>query len=572
MKKGNSAERSFILLGKLGDGKSTLGNLLAGGDVFKTHTNPEARGQTQKVQSSIRTIPMGEMNQNAHEIKFEIFDQPGLTDPSIKLASHSKNLIECIRTARPLLSVSFVIVVSIASDTVDPDLVRSILVLAENLARASYSFFSNAVIVFTHADKQLEGQAVTRDNLDPILRQKCETDQWKWFNFILDWVGEGRHMFVNARVQAPEARMGIIAELFELSKPTLRIMFHGNSGFKAESMKEFLNINDNNIINQPRYDIECLFSHDLEPHRDGKLELKDEIKAAAKKLKEIGKGISVMVILINLTKPFTDGLDKLIASLPHRYSLEEREEKFWDYTFIIFQVRDQQNIAKEIKDNLANQGVRNIFQKAQKRHTWVSLDNQNEGAAVLCLERVVATCLQVKQFAEGRDYVDGEVISQMERFIEEIRIRHRSLSKRILDKGLDIAGAIGPVAVGMAGGATVFGAIGVVGGPIGIAGGAVLGAFAGGGGGLSVKIAYFIMKNLKPDLFRKFRYTFPNPESRISNEDFQKYFLGEFLLEDEYEIIGNEDVAQERDNVAQERENVAQERENVAQGNLDEFK
>ena len=162
---------------------------------------------------------------------------------------------------------------------------------------------------------------------------------------------------------------------------------------------------------------------------------------------------SRMAIFINLMKHFTEGLSNLISSLPSRYSLEEGEYKFWNYTFIIFKVRDPQFVEREIRDNLENDGINNIFRKVGKRHTWVSVDNQNLEGAPVCLERVVKTCLQVKEVAEGRNYMDRAVILEMERFIEQIILKNRTQSKHVLDTGMEIAGTVGPVAAGALGGA-----------------------------------------------------------------------------------------------------------------------
>ena len=534
-----AVHRSFILIGRMGDGKSTLGNLIAGTDdqprPFVQHQTEEAVGETSRVESKETVLQPGDIY-GGEEVRIEVFDQPGLNDPNIKIVHHSRNLMECIRRSKPLFSVTFLIVVNLAAVTIEPDLVKSILSLAEHLARSSYSFFNNAVIVFTHIDEALEeGVGINHENLDQKLTEKCGTERWKWFRYILDWV-DGRYIFVNATQRNQAQRLQIIKDLFEHSKPMLRVLFHGNTHFRGCEMQRHLGVEEENNRDLLRYRVEFIFNEDLEPHREREINIEEEIKKVGTFLKEIGQGISVMVVLISLTAGFTDETGDRIRGLPASYGLDQNEWKWWDYTVVIFKVRSQEQSEADITRNLGNIGINKILKRAGGRYTWVATEHLEErdqqrktAFQEACVQRVVTQCLEVKQSSEGRAYIDRLVLMEMEGMIDEMKYKQASPMKKI---GMEMAKGIGPVVAGGLGGAVAIGAVGVIGGPITMIVGGVVGGLMGATGGISVRLAYHILKKFKPHVVADFKKKFPNEENRIAKEDFYEFFIGKMMRND----------------------------------------
>ena len=495
-------ERSFVLIGKSQDGKSTLGNLLVNQEtVFPTHLADNVGGMTQKlkiVESSINSnlVNIREVNQ---EVWFQVLDQPGLNDPNHNLVEHSQNLIKCLRISRAQMSMTFVLVISVAEMFFPQESLKNILSLSEQMAEASYSFFSNALVVLTHKDS-LDGGEGSYEELDQILRQKCRKGEWKWLQFLLDLV-DRRYIFVDSRDRSDENRVGTLRSMFQLSQPVVRMMVHGNTHFSSLELHEYLGIAGNcNFVNT-KYILEFIFNQDLNLNRecDEDIHLEDEMMKAGRKLKEISQGISVMIILISLRDLFSVEIERNIMSIPDSYQINKGlQALWWRYSLIVFKLDDVANPLETIQQNIAsNQALKRLVDMSGNRFTFV---REGEGRNE-CLQRLTEGSLMVKTQSEGRSYIDGAVIREMQNSIDYLmRLRSPSKVTNI------------PTAPNLE---EMYKEMAVVEGVL------TRGKY------ISSKIAYFILKQIRkdlPDYFQLFPY------EQVTNEEFYQLYISSFMV------------------------------------------
>ncbi|KAI6656751.1 hypothetical protein LOD99_16054 [Oopsacas minuta] len=547
----NSVDRSFIFIGKMGDGKSSLGNLLCKAgrvpkDPFKVPENRNAMGTTQKIEF-VEVITRAGVPDKDEEVKIQLFDIPGLNDPKFKLATHSMNITQCIRRATPTLFVTFVIVIDISAESMDPDFEPSIVALSRELRLASFSFFNQAVVVFTHADKLVGG--FKRDKLDQKLKEKCISDKWGDLDKILTRV-DGRYMYVNTKRK--KGQVEVMQELYQLSITTLRLLFQGNTNFKASEIKKRLGLKgENNIIDQKKYKIECLFSSDLQLHLQGqKIEITEEVQNAIKDLKLIGHGISVIIILIDLTNAFTTTYSEMIRNLPNQYENRDRHpggNKFWDYTFIVFKVHNPNDVERQIRQSFSNPEIKRIYKLAGGRHTWVAKNDPNikdlEDERKDFIKRIIDCYLQVKKVTQGKNYISNVVAEEMEMMTQEMYSEARSSSQLALIKGMEVTGCMGAQCIGALGTAGVLGGVGAVAGPIGAVVGGVTGGLIGFSGVMTVQFAIYILQKVKPTLLNHFKLKFSNLE-KISNEAFLEFLERKEYPEIAYDYVVIDNIEQ----------------------------
>ena len=150
-------DRSFILIGKGSGGKSTLGNLLLGNGLFEEHEKVDAFLLTHKVQSgdcSIESCEVYDLNGFPNEmLNFQVLDQPGLNSHDFTQEHDCTFLKQCIAEAKAEMTASFLIVISLNSKYFNSEELLTILNFAEILSDSAYSFFANAIVVFTHGDE-----------------------------------------------------------------------------------------------------------------------------------------------------------------------------------------------------------------------------------------------------------------------------------------------------------------------------------------------------------------------------------------------------------------------------------
>ena len=411
------ANRSFILIGKFSHGKSTLANLLLGGGVdtpFKVHKTEEQSCCTlaaQKSDVSIKSTGIYGDKFPEEEIHIEVIDQPGLGDPNYSLEKYSKFLIDCVKKSSAEVSTTFLITIRISTSKLSQRTVSSLFDLSYLMAKYNYNFFNNAMIVFTHIDEipMREGVVLNKDTLEQIVADLCGNERWNQLTELLQRV-ENRYMCVDARKRDPGYREEILQTLFEISKPTIKAVFHSTPDFTSQDIHTLLRDNTNEI-SHPKCLLKCTFYDDNQV---------DPLNSFVCRAKQLNNGISVIVLLINLYRDLSEQSAREISALPGEYQLGgDKETEFWKYTFIVFKIQEYQEEPTEyIRKKLEHYDrTRELYEKSGKRFTWVSEDMTRDQ----CVNKLFEVFKVIKQRNEGREYIDTQVVGRMEKEIEKIR-------------------------------------------------------------------------------------------------------------------------------------------------------
>ena len=430
-------DRSFILFGKGNSGKSTLANLLLGREKFQTHKRTDAFGLTRVVQSEEFTVDprviYGIECREMIPLNVQILDQPGCNDNSFKQENYCEFLKECIAKSKGEFSANFLIVISLTSQFFSPEEILTIMNIAEILSHSSYSFFPNASIVFTHADEV--DKHLNKEKLEQELERILEQEDFAMIKDLIALV-EGRCIFINGTNKSEGNRNEILRDLFTQSKPNLRIYINGNNGFKGRDIKQLLRINPDvtSFKNDSlKYDIEYHFNPDLNLFRRyERMDLGEEITLALSKLSGIGKGVSVMIILISLEEIFNNEMYRLILNLQETYMLDEDFKKdFWNYACILFKVPCEDE--NYLKMNLnSNQLLTDLVGRVKSRYISVS----NETSKEVCSDKILSLVKRVKLETEGKTYIDGTVLAEMREIIKEAAKQRKCKGMRQMLDGI----------------------------------------------------------------------------------------------------------------------------------------
>ncbi|KAK7910388.1 hypothetical protein WMY93_015072 [Mugilogobius chulae] len=135
-------ETRIILLGKTGVGKSSLGNIILGGQFFQAKSSPNS-------ETSICTPHRNEINDKM----IHVFDTPGVFDTDPNSTGLGEKLYNCVKKCAPGPH-AFLFVLKVERYTK----------LEEDVVRKTLKYFSAealkyTTVVFTHGD-QLQGQTI----------------------------------------------------------------------------------------------------------------------------------------------------------------------------------------------------------------------------------------------------------------------------------------------------------------------------------------------------------------------------------------------------------------------------
>ena len=417
-------DRVFILIGKSKAGKSSLGNLLSGKKPFEVGAVRQctADSKTRKVQSIGTTLRPGEvigMNYDANNsLKINVIDQPGMDDASIEPKTHCSNLVSCLSKSSMKTFPTFLLVINLESNRFMDDNCSLLTKLSFLLTEASYSLFSHAVVVFTHADRVVDDVS-NKERLMQIVTDKCKKAGWGGLTEILEAVSQ-RCIFVNGTNTDPRYRSEILGELFELSKSTLQIRFHGNNDFTAEDLQNKLGIENPGILEEELYKLDYQFHPDRNLFERKYVNMSEQLQGAIQSMIALGEGISSMAVLINLSTPFSTQMNELINQLPTDYTPEDDPcigEQWWKHVFIVFEVYDDISGENTVKQNIKyNQLIRTLAGKANNRWTWVAEDT----SVRKCRDRITEMCLQVRQDTGGKVFINGTVLKEFKEIMKQV--------------------------------------------------------------------------------------------------------------------------------------------------------
>ena len=474
-----------------------MANLLLGcGDniQFPVHPRKQPAGCTKSVSNKETEVEscivFGDNFTGSNILKIQITDQPGCNDVNFSETKSCKRILQCIKESRVVLSDTFLIVCDISGKFFSNEELISILNISEILSHSGYMFLQNTILVFSHADKF--------GNPEDRLKKIIQTQEWVSIQKLLQSINN-RYVFINSTDQTEKNRNSLIKILFELSKPTLNVAITGNNGFPSSEFRDFLKLHDNTLIQKQseQFNVEYFFNPNLnifEPSKKHTLEqgLEDELK----KLFIISKGISVMVVLINLEEAFTDEFYRIINQIPHTFSIQKSEkiedDPLWKYSFIVFlSTEDDKNlITRDIKSNLH---LVDVVSRVNNRFTWVTRGMQPEE----CYRRLINMVLKVSQDSQGTSLISGTIASEIiSRIKASSSVKDPRTQKNIPyfetnQEGLWIGAN----------------------------------SFNWNKEDISNLLAYFIMKKEKPEAAATFLEMYPDSEKSISKEDFKKFCL-----------------------------------------------
>ena len=192
-------------------------------------------GRVDSDKSAFRDLIVGggRRNDRCREVYINLTpDEPGICVRLFEPAAvdRSKVCLEIVRerTADTCFVVVVVVVVDITKNVEFANELVSLKELSEFLSDCSYSLFGNGMIAFTHID-ELPAE-VNRDNL---VQQE--------FQEILSFV-DNRCMFLNCTDRSQESRGRALEQIVQLSKPTLRVLCHGNTECPGSYIGDIFNI------------------------------------------------------------------------------------------------------------------------------------------------------------------------------------------------------------------------------------------------------------------------------------------------------------------------------------------
>ena len=421
-------DRVFILIGKAGGGKSSLGNRLLGREIFPVSQERNSYSTTTKLKSDETELAPGTVSgMNFDErnlLRIRVFDQPGMDDAIFKLREHCDNLIKCMKEIHVKTFPTFLIVINLSLNHIVEDNCLLLAQLSESLMQASYSLFSHAVVVFTHID-QLDPLINSTEALMEFVRQKFQRNTWAALEDILDAVNN-RCIFVDTTNTDALYRNRLLRDLFLLSKCTLQIRFHGNNSFSSDFLKQKLGILGNGVVEEELYKFDYQFHSDLNVfRRDALRNLDQQIERALISLIALGEGVSSIVILVSLENSLSQQMEKLIYELPSCYISENNRlldsilREWWDHVFIVFKVPSEASGKATVERNLSmNPKVRSLLEKGSKKCIWIAKDT----SVRICRDRITQTCLMVRKQTGGKVFIENTVAADLRRVRDDIDI------------------------------------------------------------------------------------------------------------------------------------------------------
>lgn len=418
----SKTDRTFVVLGGVGNGKSALCNLLYGQRYFflpykfKCHQGNSPNSKTLVMQKEISYIEQQSIQEyipfnGVKYLYFDIFDKSGIGDANIHLKSHTDNLKECYLNSDTCMNITFLIVVSL----VDTELFNEYLPILNSILAFmksdSYNISGNAMLVCTKKDLYMQKHGIRTDHqLEDQFHEDLESPEWVQLKNLLKHVEE-RKVFVNCTDYS--GRREVLYSALKMCAPKLTIMVHGNKLFPGEKVLRKLVEGKENIY---EYKITLKLAHDFDfslRKQDEMFQGEEDKSEEIRTMRNLVDGISVITILISLQHHYTKGMDKFIRRLSFLYGLNGSRD-WWKFIIIVFLIPEGCSNASAELQIYENPALSDIVTRIKRR--YVLATESTNGKRLM--DNVLQMCFEVKRENKGKDFID------------------ENINKKIIDKGL----------------------------------------------------------------------------------------------------------------------------------------
>ena len=210
----HSDERSIILLGETGAGKSAFGNfLLNSNNCFKTGTGMLSTTQTVEQQSCQYT-------EDSLSVALHVFDLPGLNDPRKIDTTHLRNTHSAVKNCAKSMSTLFAIVIDISNRDELVSAVAEVHTFINKVELPDFNLTDNALLVFSHADKLGTTPQEQESSLEQVL-ESC-IPLYRLYTLV-----RFRRVLVDSSSTDREYRVGKMREIIGFTRPRIRVLLLG---------------------------------------------------------------------------------------------------------------------------------------------------------------------------------------------------------------------------------------------------------------------------------------------------------------------------------------------------------
>ena len=376
-----------MLLGCVDSGKSLLTEVIAGGEGDRR-------------------------NALCREIDVKLTpEEPGTRVRVFEPAAVGRNRV-CLDIVRgESADTCFVVVVDINKSIAFVDELVRLRELSEYLSDWSYSLFGNCMIVFTHIDE---------------LAAEVNRDRWVQQEFyeILSLV-DNKCVFLDCTDGSQGSRNLALENIMQLSKPTFNVLCYGNTQCPSSCLQDVIEMHEfsaqiNTSGLQFHYHPDQS-AHDVDITRE--FNLSPNLIRIIGHADSTGTGISVFVILINLTNSYDVAYEALINHFPLRNKLNASCEKyFWNRVVVIFQMNEGNYptvIKRAVDDNPA---IMSLLIRAGWRYTYMGKYRPNN----IFVDQFISLCHRVREENNNRQFVGGRNVN--ERAIRDITARGEEMT------------------------------------------------------------------------------------------------------------------------------------------------
>ena len=208
-------QRSIILLGETGAGKSSFGNFLLNREGFATGSG--MLSTTQKVEQQSFQYTQDNLN-----IQLHVFDLPGLNDPRKIDTTYLNDTYSALKNCAKCMSTLFAIVINISNAEQLDSAVKEIHSFLDKISLPDFNITENALLVFSNAHKLGSTREIQESSVYRVI-ESCPSLYKLWT------IVRYRHILVDSVCYSTDREYWLekMKDIITFTRPKVRVLLLG---------------------------------------------------------------------------------------------------------------------------------------------------------------------------------------------------------------------------------------------------------------------------------------------------------------------------------------------------------